>query len=287
MHAKLQHYVPQFYLRNFATKAKKGHLICCFDKTTLKVFKPNIKNVAGQTKFYDFTDSSGVEVSIDESFSDIEAVTSRALQSLIENPRISTLLPHKKILAQFFAIQDSRTQVFRDAQNDLVKDINQRLGKDGFSLPIPTKDEEKEFQARFLIDTAADIANVLLGMKWILLMNKTNKPFWTSDNPIFKHNPIKSDLRGNLGLMCEGIQVHIPISPQLVIVICDPVGYAHQNSELTATEIENVEFNNSHQVINSRQHIFSADTDFGLAQKMINENPAFSNPQRPRFIMVE
>jgi hypothetical protein len=286
MHPKLQHYVPQFYLRNFATKGKKGYLVCCFDKTTRKAFRPNIKNIAGQTRFYDFIDGSGNEVSIEESFSDIETETSLALQELIENPRISTLLPHKKTLAHFFALQESRTQVFRDAQNDLIKNANQRFRKDGFSFPVPTKDEEKEFQACFLIDTSSDFANVLLEMKWILIINRTRKSFWTSDNPIFKYNPIKSDLVGNLGLKCEGIQVHIPISPHLVIVICDPIGYARENDEATA-EFPNIDFNNSGQVLHSRQHIFSADNDFQLAQKMIDENPEVSNPNRPRVVMMD
>ena len=284
MHAKVQHYIPQFYLRSFATKAKKGHLIFCFDKLTRKAFRPNIRNAACQTKFYDFTDESGNEVSIEESFSNIESKTSKALQALIENPRMSTLLPHKETLAYFFAIQNSRTQAFRDDQNEILEIANQKLAKNGFSFPTPNEDEEKEFQARFLMDTSADFANVLLNMKWILLTNKTSKLFWISDNPIFKYNPDQSDFQGNLGLMCAGIQLHIPISPRLAIIICDPIGYADQPSDLATTDIDNIDFNNSGQTLQAKQYIFSADNDFELAQKMIDQNPNLSNPNRPRVV---
>ena len=287
MHAKVQHYVPQSYLKNFATKAKKGHLIGCFDKFTRKSFKPNIKNVASQTKFYDYKDSSGNEVSIENAFNQVETEAGKAFRTLIENPKMSVLLPYKETLAQFFVLQESRTQAFRDMPNDLIKNINQKLGKDGFSLPIPTEDREKEFQARFLANTSDDFVDVLLSMKWILLTNKTSQPFWTSDNPILKHNPNKSDLTGNLGLMCDGVQWQIPISPHLAIIICDPFAYAHEREEATATDIQNIIFNNSGQLVQSKQYVFSVDNDFQFAHQWIAENPRIADPNRSRIILAE
>ena len=277
MYPKAQHYVPQFYLRNFA-------IIYCFDKVTRKIFRPNVKNVANQTGFYNFTAINGDEKSIENLFNDVEAKTKIAIQTIIEKPTISTLLENRIALSYFFALQESRTLVFRDIYDDMIRGANLRLQKDGFNFQIPTENDTKEFQARFLIDTSTSIANVLLELKWILVSNITNKPFWTSDNPIIRYNPHKSELVGNLGLKSSGIQLHIPISPWFAILICDPFEYAHVDPETTA-EPPNIDFINSGQVLISRQYVFSVDDDFYLAQEMLNKNPDISNPNRPRIIV--
>jgi len=46
--AKIQHYVPQFLLKQF-TSGKKPQ-VWVFDKTTGKKFKSHVKNVASETK---------------------------------------------------------------------------------------------------------------------------------------------------------------------------------------------------------------------------------------------
>jgi hypothetical protein len=286
MHPKAQHYVPQVYLRNFASKRKQEYFTCCFDKTTRKTFKPNIKNIANQTGFYDFVTNSGEKASIESFFNDVETKAGLAFLALNENPTISTLLENKDTLANFFALQESRTVVFRDVQNDIIRGANERLEADGFSFPIPTENETKEFQARFLIDMSDFFANALLKMKWILVFNKTPKPFWTSDNPIVRYNPHKSELVGNLGLESPGIQLHIPITPALAVIICDPFENAQINSELPAFS-PSVDFNNSGQVIYSRQFLFSIDDNFDLVKDMIAENSELSNLNRPRITLVK
>ena len=284
MHPKAQHYVPQFYLRSFAERRKKEFFVCCFDKATHKTFKPNVKNVANQTGFYDFISANGEKTSAESFFSDIETKTQGAIQALIENPKISVLSEHRNTFSTFFALQESRTVVFRDVHNQMIAGANQRLRQNGILFPAPTDNDTKEFQALFLIDTSSMLASVLLEMRWILVANKTNKPFWTSDNPIIRYNPHKSEFIDNLGLKSRGIQLHIPISPWLAIIICDPNEYAHMNTE-TFAEPPNVDFNNSGQVLESRQYIFSVDNDFSLAQEMINKTPELSNPNRSKVIV--
>jgi Protein of unknown function (DUF4238) len=47
---KNQHYVPQFYVREFADSNKQ---LCVYDKCTDKVFPNAVKNVAHESYFYD------------------------------------------------------------------------------------------------------------------------------------------------------------------------------------------------------------------------------------------
>jgi len=285
MQPKAQHYVPQVYLRNFATQRKKEFFVCCFDKVTRKIFKPNVKNVANQTGFYNFITSEGEKASIESFFNDTEAKMKPVLQELNDKPTSSTLLAHREVIAKFFALQEERTLVFRDVHNDTIRLANQRLKPDGFEFPEPSENDTREFQARFLIDMADSFAGVLLDLKWILVSNKTNIPFWTSDNPIARYNPHKSELVSNLGWKSPGIQLHIPISPALAIIMCDPFEYADIASELPAFA-PSVDFNNSGQVIYSKQYLFSQSDNFSLAHKMLQESSELSNPNRPRITLA-
>lgn len=285
MQPKAQHYVPQVYLRSFAIQRKKEFYICCFDKATRKIFKPNVKNIANQTGFYNFVTSEGERESIESFFNDTETKMKYAIQTLIEKPHTSTLLEYSPIIAKFFALQESRTPIFRDMHDDMILLANQRLKPDGFEFQSPTENDTKEFQARFLVDMTEFFASVLLNMRWILVFNKTAMPFWTSDNPMVRYNPHTSELVSNLGLQSPGIQLHIPISPALAITICDPIEYANMPSELPAFA-PSVEFNNSGQVIYSRQYIFSPNDNFALAQEMIRKSPELSSPNRQRIILA-
>mgnify|MGYP001417968886 CR=1 FL=1 len=103
---KAQHYVPQFYLRNFAIKHKKGSLIYCFDKVTRKTFRPNVKNIAHQTGFYDFQTSQGEDVSVEFMFSDAETKAQIAIQNILDEPTTRSLQDNKIALANFFALQE-------------------------------------------------------------------------------------------------------------------------------------------------------------------------------------
>ena len=182
-------------------------------------------------------------------------------------------------------MQESRTLIFRDVHDDTIRLANERLKTEKPFFPEPTVDDTKEFQARFLIDMSDFFTDVLLRMKWILVSNQTKMPFWTSDNPIFRYNPHKAELVGNLGLESPGIQLYIPVSPILAITICDPFEYADIASELPAFA-PSVDFNNSGQVINSRQYVFSPNDNFDLAQKMMSKDPKLANPKRQRITIA-
>jgi len=110
----------------------------------------------------------------------------------------------------------------------------------------------------------------------MLVLNQTGKPYWTSDYPIIRYNPYRSKLVSTLGLISKGIQLHFPLDPHLALTICDPQEYADAKPEMTAI-MPNVEFNNSRQVLWSRQYLFSIDDDFALAKQMILENPALGD----------
>jgi hypothetical protein len=283
MHPKVQHYVPQFYLRSFANRRRKQYFIYCFDKTTRRIFQPNIRNIASEKRYYDFSTEDGEAMSIEGYLSDLETHSQKALEAIIQNPSAKTMGENKKALANFIAFQESRTSVFRTEHINMIKGINRKFGSQGGIFPEPGEDEIKRFQAAFLLENTPLFAQIMLEMKWVLVLNQTNKSFWTSDNPIIRYNPHQAEFVGNLGLTSSGIQLHIPLSPSLGLILCDPQEYADLRLEAFAIPA-NVDFNNSGQVIHSRQYLFSVDANFQLAKIVLNRNPEYGDPDRQRMI---
>ena len=121
-HPKLQHYVPQFILRNFCFDEQ--HLYC-FDKQANKIFSPNVKNVASETFFNDLED--GVpETSLEGVLSRIEDRAAIGIKKAIcENSiRILDQKDYKNI-AIFLAFQMVRTKSAREE----LRHINEELGR--------------------------------------------------------------------------------------------------------------------------------------------------------------
>ena len=87
--AKIQHYVPQFLLKNF-TIGKKLQ-VWVFDKQTGKIFKSHVKNVASENGFYNFT-IKGNEYTIEPSLSDVETHASKIVKGIIRNKRIGGII---------------------------------------------------------------------------------------------------------------------------------------------------------------------------------------------------
>lgn len=184
-HPKLQHYVPQFILRNFCFDEQ--HLYC-FDKQANKIFSPNVKNVASETFFNDLED--GVpETSLEGVLSRIEDRAAIGIKKAIcENSiRILDQKDYKNI-AIFLAFQMVRTKSAREE----LRHINEELGR-----IIKQEGQDPESVANFRIikneqelkEIAIDNYKVALSLypslikkKWILFTSRDK--FITSDNPV-------------------------------------------------------------------------------------------------------
>ena len=134
-------------------------------------------------------------------------------------------------------------------------------------------DEKVKQQHLKLIGEAPEFATYIYSMKWILLENKLGVPFWTSDNPVVRFNPLYHGPYGNLGYLSSGIRLHYPLTPQLTMVFCDPFHYEHQSTYNEVKMVDNVVFENSLQAMQSARHLFSISSDFSLADSILDENP--------------
>ena len=119
--AKVQHYVPQFLLRNFGT-GKKDQLHV-FDKATNRNFVTNAKNVASESRFYDFQ-IDDAKLTIEPALSKLESDAKPLLDRMIKTGTVSGLTAEERArLCAFFAVQFTRTKNFRErfkSMNELL-----------------------------------------------------------------------------------------------------------------------------------------------------------------------
>ncbi|MFC1871298.1 DUF4238 domain-containing protein [Chloroflexota bacterium] len=286
---KIQHYVPRLYLNNFVIKPKK-HSVYCYDKTKSKAFIVNTQNVACESYFYDMYREE--EQKIEKALNQIESSFDPIYKKMLNSRDLTSLTSiEKQTIAFFVATQELRTREHRELMKDMWKQAKDRLYKEELT---------EEFKERYGIDTWGTedgtkalqlsmfrnipyYAEILLQMKWILLINLAPTPFWTSDHPINRFNPIDMKPYGNLGLRSRGIQIHYPLSPKIVLSFSDPSTYEFYGESIEVKDIQNVIFENSLQVTHSTRYIFSKFNDFSLAKSILQDNPALGDISRKRI----
>jgi Protein of unknown function (DUF4238) len=309
--AKVQHYVPQFLLRNFGSGKKDQ--IWVYDKLTDKCFRTNTKNVASESRFYDF-ELGDFTVSIEPMLSSREAAAKRALARVLESDSVLELSPKEKSeIAIFLGLQMTRTRSFRQEWQEFPGQLRESLLSKGFTLSEeleltqllkqPSENQSKIQTVRFMVESCGEFAKHFLNKEWLLVSTVGKIPFIISDNPITKQNANESRLRGNLGLASIGIELYFPISPTRAIAMWCPTIMknlrekahqlrnqpykfrSHDETEVVSFaesiergkppvfSAESVENFNSLQVVFSERYIFSSSEDFYLARQMITSRP--------------
>ncbi len=125
---KKQHYVPQFYLRNFDAKVKKNPSIYCFNVLSCNSYISNIKKVAQQSYFYE---SKNKDVNMEKMLSDIERESSKHIHNLVKNKNYKSLnnLRIRADLAYYMSIQYIRTDEKREFFKSQAKAFEEIISK--------------------------------------------------------------------------------------------------------------------------------------------------------------
>jgi hypothetical protein len=216
---KVQHYVPQFVLRNFSNG--KRPQVFVFDKKREVVFKTNIRNVASESGFYDF-EINGTNLTIEPSLSHLESDVSHILKKIVIEESLSNVTKREKeLLSVFLAVQFARTkqtQIRMKQLNDSIKKAIIGLGGDPEKVDgwSPADDEDIKISAIVgTLSAAEKYMPYFFDKAWLLFKTSKSQPHYISDNPITLQN--MNDFRpfGNLGLSVRGIEIYFPISDTL------------------------------------------------------------------------
>jgi len=282
-----QHYVSQFYLENFTNIQGKNRRLNFFDKTTGKEGNADVTKMASE-KFFNDTEED-FDQKVEKKLSLIEGKSKTALNHLIETKDISKISTEDRDTISFFvALQYLRTKEARLMEEDAVKQLADRLSNENVAPSLAKQIEHaltpEAVKRRHvaMYEDAETFAEIINSMKWILLVNSTKHPFWTSDNPVYVRNEIDLSPYGNLGLKCKGIELHFPLTPKLLLVACDPIEFRHEPDKKILDHEQYVIREQSYQVYSSTKFIFSNKPDFSFAKKVIEENPIHKDPDRKR-----
>ena len=274
---KLHHYVPRFYLKQFADKT--GHF-WVWNKNTKNVFKGNPYGVAAEKYFYRVPEFIGAEhdtLLLERNLSELEGASAPITNRWIDS--FESMQPMDKLLvtpedrwqmAVFISVQFLRTA----EQRDILALFAEKTGhyKSGVSL-----DEKINLHAQMLYSggLVEEIAERIDKSIWLFARNDTETPFWTSDNPVsFKTGDNRMWLKGP-GIMSDGSYVVYPINPYYVLYCKEPTYWAKLKdldcclSPVKLTS-EMVEHENAGQVFMATRFVISAKNDFSFAEMFAN-----------------
>ena len=234
-----------------------------------------------------------------EFFCNIESVYSQLLQTLIEksyngnewvieNCFMCSEI-EKELMSLFVAIQVIRTKTFRDTLAETIEKTHQVLAykmqmndenalpKDAFEVEA-NKDFVKLQHSNMILneEMTVHIAEILNNHIWVMYVNKTECPFFTSDNPV-ANIPHKFDKYMSYGgLKSEGIEIVFPITPKLMLAMYDENTYKNlfvDRKFIALTSTEEIDAYNRVQVINSNRCVFSSISNFEIAEQYCKKHP--------------
>jgi hypothetical protein len=307
--AKVQHYVPQFLLRNFGSGKKDK--IHAFDKQTGKSFEAKARNVAAESRFYDFH-LSGHHLTLEGKLSQIEASAKPIIESILNRNSLAHLTPQARAkLSVFLAVQMTRGKWIRELSREFPRMLEQafhaKAGPDvdlsGIAEHLRTPDDNELAieTVRSVLSAPQVYAPHFADKVWILCGTDTEHPFLIGDNPIGMKNMKPC---GNIGLSVPGIEIYFPLSPRRLLSLwcpshiqwlestfshnCGNSYTDHMLAAIAAGKVlpyppESVMNANSIQIVYAERFVFSSDGDFSLARNMTQKHVACRRGPRPKI----
>lgn len=228
--AKIQHYVPQFLLRYFGSGKKDQ--VWVYDKAANRSFATNAKNIASESRFYDF-EFEGQSMSLEPMLSTLESNAKPIIEGILKADSLASLGDEDKaMLAVFLSVQFTRTKTFREQWSDFPRMLRESFevrnetvapGSQAAELIRDlTENQSKAETARFIAQAPREFAPHFITKQWVLAATTRKHPFVISDNPLTLQNMIDMSPRGNLGLAVRGIEIYFPLSPVRALAIWCP-----------------------------------------------------------------
>ncbi len=276
-----QHYIPQFYLKQF------GQKLYCYDKKNEVKFTSDPSNLAVKTDFYG-GEYQGLD-SLEIRFSQVENIHSQSMKKLIEKKDYYKLSYDDKLsICEFFSLQWLRTesqrleikQLYEEAINLAAKNVIPK------NLKVSLTELGEIKNHLNIIKDYQNFAKIFFNMKFIIFENHTSIPFWTSDEPITKQNEYDMHRMGNLGIINRGIEIHLPISPTLSILAVDPILFRQEPNTHHIYKKQFIIRENFLQLKNSLRFVYSDTNRFHLIKSMLKDNPHFRENNRKMEIMI-
>jgi hypothetical protein len=193
-------------------------------------------------------------------------------------------------MAYFVATQLVRTDEIRQAVRDLAAATKESLKGENVTATLrrEIEDAQEEKAIRevhlFMLREIPRYAGNIMEKKWILVVNRTVMPFWTSDHPVNLRNQTMAPGQVDIGINVPGIEIYLPLSPKVSLTFCDFKFFMFNPDRMVTTGLNNIVFQNDWQLRQSTQFVFSNVNDFSLARRITEDVPEIADPNRRRVV---
>lgn len=224
---KRQHFVPKFYLRNFASTG--GAAIGVFNIAAGRLIaQSSLKAQAYRDYYY------GKDGVAERHFGDIEGAASIAITTVLKTGRPPKRFgPDHYRLVYFLMLQLGRTTRAEDEANARIDLITKALFRQQHSNPdlLAALDRVTIGQKDAVlgaIKMALMAAPAIYDLRYKLIHNVSDEAFVTSDHPAVRHNQFLESVvdLSTIGLGASGLQIMLPLSPEYTLLFYDDDAYA-------------------------------------------------------------
>lgn len=302
---KKQHYVPRLYLRRFTYD---GSRLFVYDTFSGRSYGTNIADAASANYFNDAPldpessqpgDRDPLQ-KLEHYLVQVEGAAATALDLLIrgieQNSRIDP--SSRPDVARFLAAQVLRTQEARVGAAQIWERLKEALHGEQLAPSFEEwlargdrPDGAAITQSHLLLDSmnVQTIAEILLEHIWLIGLNNTGAPLWTSDHPVVRKAHFHDPLVGSFGLASPGIEIDFPLSPTMVLILAERTFHQaltiHDGRTMTLIP-DNVVYLNSQQAVQCYQFVYAPTNDFTLVDELRQQRPELFRPDRNRVEVV-
>ena len=214
------HYVPQFYLRNFASGDKRIHGYNL--ERSLLFMHASLRDQCCKRNFYG---SNELETALGQ----LETKAALALRPILaEDVLPQYRSAEHKALSEFVALQGLRTWEMVQRFTALGEKMRLQLGQSPSNWEAFNKNPSGPRPPIVsLLRLLPGVARVISAMRMHLVVSPRAPVFVTSDNPILRYNQLYETVRhrGTNGFATEGLQIFLPLSPRHYLVLYDASVY--------------------------------------------------------------
>ncbi len=136
-------------------------------------------------------------------------------------------------------------------------------------------------QAKFILNHYKELSETLLKHIWLIGINDTAQPLYTSDHPVVKHRHQKFS-----GYSSEGIEIAYPLDKKILIILRERnyfQKYIDLDSKLFPLTFEDIRYYNGLQVFHSNRLVFCSEDKFGLAGEICQNYPEVCSEEKNRI----
>lgn len=288
---KNQHFIPQFYLKNFSTNKTLG----IYNLKTRSTYRRSYRKICAKEYFY------SKDTELEKLYGTLESRHSNVISELIMLQDLDKL-PYEKFidLLSFVTFQRSRanreklnSKIYVNSLTEVLKYAVSLDSKSGHTQI--TKDQIEDIKITWNAHKFKMGYEILLGpllisdLESCILLNRTDNNFIFSDEPVIFYNGCFNNTGYSVtGLQSPGLQIFCPINKYLILFLYDCRYYNLNNmKKIELYSTEDVDFINRLQIFNAYETLFfTDDKDRDLIKKLHSQVEYLLENERNRMEMI-